>query len=561
MRRVALPVVVASIAVASLIAAEPVAAVDDALEGIYDARGTHSTRGRLTGTVGVRRAPDGRYVFEGDYEVADGRALRWRGVGRLTDGRVELTVTFEAVGMAGALGGKKSSAGAGSYTVTDGGLAGGWEAAGFRVDDVLTRRPAPPAAPAAPAVELEAARADLARIRELMDDHTDRGEEAEILQLLGDADPARLDWLVRHLDVHDLVEDVDDRLIGPDNRTKLLRLLSKDRLDDLSVPARAAVIDGLQKHRTGGDEERALADVLLGTRGADLTALKRLVDAGGDHHDLQQLIHHDLDDDDTREAILEHIAAEAKPTGELQVLSDIDDTLYASFKDDRFPGSEPYPGVRAFYAALDRSVIRAGAPVQDGGRPGDLAFVTARPGDRPGVVEALTTGMLEDAGLGHAVVLAGGFTALIGNERIAARKYENFLQFKALYPEYRFVFIGDSGQGDAIFGARMRAENGDAVPAVFIHDVVATGSAERETWREKGVFFFDSYAGAAVEAHALGLLTAQGLHDVVAATVTELGGVAFDSAEKRAAREAELRRDVERANAVLPESLRVRAPG
>lgn len=97
--------------------------------------------------------------------------------------------------------------------------------------------------------------------------------------------------------------------------------------------------------------------------------------------------------------LLLHFLAEAVPSGELKVLSDIDDTFYANWIDRRYPEKTIYPGVRQFYAELDQ--------VTEGGRHGDLAFLTARPGDRAGLFEGATHESLRRLGIKETVVLAG----------------------------------------------------------------------------------------------------------------------------------------------------------
>ena len=382
-----------------------------------------------------------------------------------------------------------------------------------------------------------AAQAKLDAITRLVkSSHVDRAEEGRILDILRGASPKELNYLVTKLDLHELAEAMDDRLIGPDNRTAFYQLLTKDRVGDLSVPARVAFINALQKGDTVHQEEVAIRDVFLATKGKDLTALKNGIDAG-DFHDLQQLVFRDIDDAAIRKAILDHVQKEAVPTGEVKVLSDIDDTFYENLKDKRFPNKTVYPGVRAFYAELDRG---AGAQA---GRQGDLAFVTARPNDRLGAVETLTRKMLRDKGV-EATVLSGDLPSNLSHELIAQKKFENFSQYRALYPEYGFSFLGDSGQGDVLFGLKMRQAAPDLVKGVFINDVVATPPAKRAELRAQGVYLTDTYVGAATEAFSLGLISKEGLGRIVAAAKQDFAAIPFTSNEQRAARQAELDRDV-----------------
>ncbi len=393
----------------------------------------------------------------------------------------------------------------------------------------------------------------LRQIQALLDGRTHRGRETEILGLLRDAPPVELDHALRSLDLGRLISDVDDRLFGPDNRAALFHLLCEDRLTDLSVAARAALIAALQRGRTCSADEQAITSLFLGTRGAALTELKNAVDASsGDHRDLQQLVFRDVDDDNLREKILAHFQREAVPRPDLKILSDIDDTLYRNWKDDRYPTEKHpetkkpylYPGVRAFYHELDVAF--------SGGEPSDLAFLTARPGDRAGLGEGITRGHLAALGLSYAKVLTGDLAHLATHEAMAEKKYAGFIEYRKLFPEYGFVFCGDSGQGDAIAGKAMMGHPGGGMRAVFIHDVVHTTPAGRDDWRSHGVRFHDTYAGAAAFAHALGLLDLAALRRVAAATITDMAGVPFRDPAQREGRLTDLRRDIERVNALLP---------
>jgi hypothetical protein len=88
------------------------------------------------------------------------------------------------------------------------------------------------------------------------------------------------------------------------------------------------------------------------------------------------------------------------------------------------------------------------------------------------------------------------------------------------------------------------------VRAVFIHDVVATPEAQRAAYRERGVYFVDSYVDAAVEAFRLGLISGPGLERVVARARLDFASIEFDSAEQRSTRLAELEAACTRAASV-----------
>ncbi|MCB9645828.1 MAG: DUF2183 domain-containing protein [Deltaproteobacteria bacterium] len=325
--------------------------------------------------------------------------------------------------------------------------------------------------------------------------------------------------------------------------TQLLRAATDDDLASLSVAQRAKAVTALQEGPTVEAEERAIARVFLASAGADLTALKNRVDAG-DHNDMVQLIHDDIDEADIRASLLAHFAAQAgpRPGPENKVLSDIDDTLKASINDKRYPKGTVYPGVRQLYLELDLG--GAGA-----GRVGDLGFLTARP-EIEGLAEDLWTRQtLKDAGLGHVTILSGDLAHAFDHDAMAEKKAENFRAYHGVFPEYGVVFIGDSGQGDEAAGRAMLAGAPDHVRGVFIHDL--DGTKPKDAGGD--VIFFDTYVGAAVQAHARGLISDQGLARVAAVALQEQEAVPFKTDAQREHAQALLQADLAKAAAALGE--------
>lgn len=391
--------------------------------------------------------------------------------------------------------------------------------------------------------------AKLNQLRALMTGHTDRKEEAQVLALFRSSAPGELNGLVQGLsrdELAALVSDLDDRVIGPDHRTAFLALLSKERVNELSAESRAKVIGALQVGSTDSLDEATIGAVFTATKGEGLTQLKNLIDAGGDHRDLQQLLFHDLDSSTVREAMLTHLAKEAPAKGaRVKVFSDIDDTFYVNWKDERFPKKTVYPGVRALYAELDRGAE------SEPDRAGDLLFLSARPWDRAGASEHFSRSMLHEQGVTQATVLSGDFAHLIGNQSIANKKFENWEQVRALYPEYGSVFVGDSGQGDALFGAQAASTDGGDMRGVLIHNVTDVSDVEKAEFAAKGVYVFDTYVGAATQAFKLGLINRAGLERVMSESKREFDLVPFASSAQREARRVELDADLAQARTVL----------
>ncbi len=284
---------------------------------------------------------------------------------------------------------------------------------------------------------------------------------------------------------------------------------------------RAARIDALQRGFTSARDEQAIAGLFLATVGAALTALKNAIDAGEDYHTLHQLLHHDIGDAAIRAELHAHFRAQAQPAGAFKVLSDVDDTFYLNWIDRRYPRHTVYPGVRALYRELDLG------PAEDD-RLGDLVFLTARPYDRLGITDRETHQMLHAHGVSQSTILPGDFAHLLTNHLIAEEKCKRFTEFWPLYPEYEYVFLGDSGQGDAIAGGLMRA-----------------------------LFFHDTYVGAATVAFAQRLISRAGLGRIAREALAELRAVPFATPEQRASMVALFQRDLTALNEQLLAAERV----
>lgn len=383
------------------------------------------------------------------------------------------------------------------------------------------------------------------RLAILLTGRTGRGDEAAILAMLDAAPAEALAGLSLTVDWTALIGDVDDHRLGPRNRTALLRLLCRERVGDLPAAGRARLLAALQRGVTGRPDEEAIADLICATQGDDLFALKRRIDRASTYRDLHQLVYRDLDDGEPRRRVLAHLAQQGSQVPRehrgLRVISDVDDTLWANWKDARWPKKTVYPGVRAFYREVAR---RAGPRVER--LPGELVFLTARPRDRAGLVEEMTHATLRRLGIEGASVLSGALRRVISSGHIARGKLENFREYRLLYPEDDLAFVGDSGQGDVAVAIAMREEAGDVVRGAFIHDVVATSDAERARLEGLGVDLFETYPGAAWVARSRGLLAEDAASRVARAAELELREVRFEDERLAAAIRALFERDLRR---------------
>jgi len=64
----------------------------------------------------------------------------------------------------------------------------------------------------------------------------------------------------------------------------------------------------------------------------------------------------------------------------------------------------------------------------------------------------------------------GEFSLEPNAESVGATKFEKFVKYKALFPEYKLLFIGDNGQGDLIAGEKMLIVDENCM--VFIHNII-----------------------------------------------------------------------------------------
>lgn len=287
------------------------------------------------------------------------------------------------------------------------------------------------------------------------------------------------------------------------------------------VEQRADRIDSLQSGFTSAREEREIANLILHTRDDALTELKLRLDHGPEERDLLELLYHDIDDEIVREEILEHFRVHSPQVPSkkrrVRIISDIDDTLYASLNDPAYARGTLYPGVNSFHQELGSMARSQRSEIVD------LILLTARPRDGLGLVERYTKRALSRRGLSHTVILSGSLAALRSHEAMAYKKLENFERYQALYPEFDFIFVGDSGQGDVSLGTLLLERFPDRVREVLIHNL------DGGNMTNKGIFSFQTYLGAILILRDQGLASEGACLRVADAVRDDLAGVAFQS--------------------------------
>eukprot|EP00656_Telonema_subtile_P020213 TRINITY_DN2136_c0_g1_i1.p1 TRINITY_DN2136_c0_g1~~TRINITY_DN2136_c0_g1_i1.p1 ORF type:complete len:768 (-),score=159.32 TRINITY_DN2136_c0_g1_i1:116-2419(-) len=423
-------------------------------------------------------------------------------------------------------------------------------------------------------------------------------------------------------------------------RTKVLRLLCSDRLDELETDSKVVLIDalmklGLQAHKMN---EQWLWNIIRSTEAEELMRLKNLMDSKGTYHTLFKLVYSDIHDTTILRMVKAHLKREGAVVRSrrmwralaecwrrrqkmpkdlfdadseeqlvglarimvdcakgktvvtpghacgsgfssltcLKILSDLDDTLYSSGGDGiggvdlTLEKHVLYPGVLSFLHELDLGPVIGAGREQIAASPnlGNLVFLSARPHLYKNMSESYSYSLFERLQLEEGMhcsptLLAGELRSSLTNSGIAEKKLDNFKGYSELYPEYNFVFIGDNGQGDVIAGASMLEQERTRCVVVFIHRVQPIektpgySEAEYVRWKELGIFFFENYVEAALQAYTIGMISMSALRRVLIGATKRFNNLPEPSGKRkvlRASMRAALFESIEAASKLLPES-------
>ncbi|KAI9911637.1 hypothetical protein PsorP6_008689 [Peronosclerospora sorghi] len=331
----------------------------------------------------------------------------------------------------------------------------------------------------------------------------------------------------------------------------------------LSVETLATIIVSLQKFAAEPDVVTCIRECFCAKRNVACLLLKDKVDAKFPMFDL---IYHRIRSNSEREFILKHFETEAAVlrasstfSPPIKLLCDIDDTMLAALFDTRYPELTVYPGVHQFAQELLQRSAMDGLPSHTCGDLTDsvetleagktsikskkdvqrVAFLTAR----PDFLRKRSLQELRACGFQHFTLLMGRFANMWGSQRIASGKLKNFVRFKRVFAEHRFVFVGDNGQGDIDLGKELLTNfHLYAVSAVLIHDVIRNHSSDKilsqPSYRgiechQSGIRSFRTYIGASFHLYAIGLIPLGAVIRVVEKTVLAYAAIVFDSQEQK----------------------------
>lgn len=402
----------------------------------------------------------------------------------------------------------------------------------------------------------------------------------------GPFDAQRVDDFLREFRESTRELSTAKRLHELDGRLGTARLSLADKIEVFKRLAPRADV-------TGPRQELRMECLLRSVAPEDLSQFKCALEYNSDYKDLVEYVFHDIDDTECRERILAHLRTAPTRRG-VKVLSDVDDTMYANLVDERYPKKTLYPGVLEFYDALKHEPFTLPAiPV---------TTLSARPNPVAGKLEEASlkslvgftkgrlgpsalSGALGSSIVGTAETMLRGELDLLSDEiphgredEIGRVKFKNFGKFAEVYPEYRYVFVGDSGQADALTARLMvtegSLEGSSRVVTTFIHDLRRSENDQRSTsptFRSlpadllvtktsptgRGVIAFRNYIEAALIAHThsatlQNLVTAEGLARITRAALTQFHEIDFQGlGESRERLRRQYREDAEGAHTRL----------
>jgi len=335
-------------------------------------------------------------------------------------------------------------------------------------------------------------------ISDILSARTRAKHENKVLDLVRLYQGQDLADLLDLLDLDRLLNALDNRRWGPDSLKEFMRLV-QSVVNKMSITVKAMMIRTLARKKMALAEEKFLAALFKSESGEGLTRLKLDVDRATDGYDLLHILYQRFQNVEIRFELIHHFIRHCPEHKGLRVVSDIDDTLYSSLHDHRYARGTIYPGVLELLSQLS---------------PYPPIFLTARPELSASLFERITHRQLRRYGIEGATVLSGNLPGLFGHQRMANQKARTLTQYIELYPEFRFLFLGDSGQGDMALSQKLLERNPPPIERALIHRLA--GGQPGSVSAHDLIQTFDDYGEAAGFLGRQGYLTPAQVEKVLA---------------------------------------------
>jgi hypothetical protein len=201
--------------------------------------------------------------------------------------------------------------------------------------------------------------------------------------------------------------------------------------------------------------------------------------------DLRELVFNIADQRSKTEIL--SLISKNKPGLIPHILTDIDDTLYPNFhgvvetsgSDTSWINKQPYPGLKKFYELFHKNIkmktaryttILSGTPVFLKQARVESKLIQNILGSNFGFIQGFDRKRDAVKALLQGMIERPFYKIAVSNNSLADIKFEKYIQYKQLFPEYKLLFIGDNGQGDLLAGMKMIKE--DPTCLIFIHNLL-----------------------------------------------------------------------------------------
>lgn len=243
-------------------------------------------------------------------------------------------------------------------------------------------------------------------------------------------------------------------------------------------------------------------EILLDTKGFQLIYLKKMIDYDRNLPNLEYFVFTLIPFDNERNKLLVHFLNEAhelKRNGfdKYALISDIHDTVYPSHYDNLSENEKfnvlnengSYKNINVFHDCFEY-----------------LVFITSIPFNKLNYIKVNET--LDNFSISERSICMGKLWKNWQNKSRMAKKMRTIKNIIQIYPEYKFIWVGDSGESDCDIGKSIMDISIGQIPLILIHKINKKytfrqniidwiqGVNKCEENRNYGVFMFYNYIEA-----------------------------------------------------------------
>lgn len=300
------------------------------------------------------------------------------------------------------------------------------------------------------------------KLEALLSTGSDPQVRVSILPYLRELDVEQLATVIGKVDIACLIETLDPQGWGPDSLKEFLRLLSTAHTY-LEIASKASIIDSLARHHNGPGIDQAIETLICSESGEHLTRLKLALEAIDGGVGLVDLLYDCIDDAEVRFDLISYFQKESADPDKLQstvrVVASLKDTLYTFQQDHQHPDGPVEPEAVALLSRLS---------------PYSPIFIAPRPEHITEYQQTLTAECLAAAGVAPPTLLEGNIPGLLGHRHATEQKVRALTRYCELYPEFKFIFIGNSESDDVRLATALSSGASSIFETVMIRKLQET---------------------------------------------------------------------------------------